>query len=1192
MKIISRIIFFSILFLSINTYATHIVGGVMYYRYLGGRDYEITMKLYRDCGPTITTQFDDDGTAGQNLVISLYREFDNSLIRTYEDYIPAVSNVNPAITNPCLTPTAICVQEGVYRFNITVPNTTEAYYISYLRCCRNNSISNIVTPGDVGTTVTVRIPPINTFPNSNAVYTNFPPIFICQNAPLIFDHSATDINGDSLYYQLCNPFQGLDPTSPSATAGGIGDARCAAPYTPLVFLAPYSSSNPLGTPTPPATPITIDPQTGLITGTPPNLGQYVVGVCVTEFRGGVPICMTMRDFQFNVVTCPIPIANIPSTNIDPRTGIGDFEVNCDDYNVNFINRSTGATIYHWDFGNNSTFLDTSNITNPSYVYPDTGIYEVTLVAYNTDGCNDTTKAFVRIYPVTVDFTFSNECKDTAVQFTDISSGPGSLIISRSWTFGDLSSSTFPNPSHLYASAGTYPVTLSIITNKGCRKSITKNIIIHPLPSANFTIDSACIGAVAGIRNTSTGNIISYNWNFGLPYPNQTTRNPIQTYTSVGTFPIILKVVSDSGCVGSITKNITVNPLPVINISNDTNICPGDSVRLSASGGNTYNWSPGIGLSATNIANPIAKPTSNTTYIVHISDTNRCTNIDSVAINIFNLPVIDAGPDTSVCLAPGSFRDSVQLNATGGISYLWTPAATLSNPNISNPWSNPDTNTYYFVIVTDINNCKQRDSVRVVVLDPQIDLITTKDTGLCIYDSILINVADQGLITSYSWSPVIGINNPNTRLPIFYPLDTTTYILTISNYCYTKSDSVLVNVYPLPSINTGSVDSICIGDTIQLLATGGILYTWRPDITLSAFNIPNPYAFPLSDNKYYVQVTDTLGCSNDDSVLIKVYLLPNTQIAAVPNVICQGSMLPLNASGGISYEWHLGIYLSDSTISNPIAQIVDTILYYVTALNEHGCDKNDTLLIQPQMPVTALAYTDTAFCIGNSIQLFSNGGYYYHWTPAIFLSNALVQNPYSKPDSTITYTVNVANDCFNDDTSITITIYPLPLANAGPDATIYRGQSTTLTGGLGEIYSWFPLDGLNNPYDYTTVAAPLNTTDYILTVIDYYGCINYDTVRVNVLKNSLILLPTAFTPNGDGVNDIFRIVKYFNLKRLDAFNIYNRWGELVFSTSDINQGWDESLNSRPQPTSTFVWIVKGIDYDDQEFTQKGNVTLVR
>ena len=132
---------------------------------------------------------------------------------------------------------------------------------------------------------------------------------------------------------------------------------------------------------------------------------------------------------------------------------------------------------------------------------------------------------------------------------------------------------------------------------------------------------------------------------------------------------------------------------------------------------------------------------------------------------------------------------------------------------------------YFVDVTDSNGCVQRDSVKVVVLDPQIDIITTVDTGLCFKDTIQVNVADQGLISLYSWTPTAGLDLPNSRSPRFSPADTTLYVIYVQNYCYSKRDSLLVNVYPLPSTNTGGLDSICLGDTLQILASGATFYTW-------------------------------------------------------------------------------------------------------------------------------------------------------------------------------------------------------------------------------------------------------------------------------------------------------------------------------------------------------------------------------
>ena len=1184
----------SFLLYSSNVLATHIVGGVMYYRYLGSNRYEVTMKIYRDCGDLINTGFDGglnrDGSPAPALIVSLFRESDNSLQQEITGVTPVITRVEPVIINPCLVATDICVEEGVYTFTITVPNNTDAFYISYLRCCRNNSIDNLVTPGDIGSTVTVRLPPINTQLNNNAIYRNFPPIYICQNSPLIFDHSATDIDGDSLYYELCNPLNGLDNIIPVASSV---DPRSVGPYTPITFLAPYTASNPLGTPVIPATPIDIDPITGLITGSAPNLGQYVVGVCVHEFRGGVEICNTLRDFQFNVVTCPIPVSSIPSSRIDPSTGIGDFVINCDNYTITFINRSVRATRYHWDFGVAGTLLDTSNLTNPTFIYPDSGTFLVTLVSYNDLGCLDSTSAYVKIYPLNFDFTFSNECKDTAVIFTSNVGSLSGIVSSYTWNFGDASSSTLANPTRLYAVAGTFNVSLRIRSSKGCDKTLNKTVIIHPLPIASFSIDSACVGVATGFVNTSTGAIVRYDWNFGDATPNSSSRTPIHSYAIAGIYAVTLIVWTDSGCTNSITQNVVVHPLPIIVTNNDTSICPRDTVRLNASGGITYRWSPSTGLSASSISNPVAAPSISTNYTLQVTDINRCQSFDTVKIIVFTLPLVDAGPDTSVCLAAGSFRDSAQLNATGGVTYLWTPSFSLSNNTISNPWASPDTNTFYFVTITDSNNCKQRDSARVVVLDPQIDIITTKDTGLCIYDSIQINVADQGLITTYNWSPTIGLSDANIRLPYFFPLDTTLYIITVSNYCYTKNDSVLVIVYPLPTISAGSLDSICYGDSIQLIATGGIIYRWDPNSTLSNDTIPDPVATPTVNNRYFVNVTDTLGCSNRDSVTILVFLPPNARILNLPLKICQGDTISMQATGGIKYVWHDGkLLVTDSNIYNPSALIFDTIMYYVEVGNVHGCISNDTIVVKPQLPVHAIAWNDTAFCRGLVTRLNASGGYYYHWTPSTYLTNPDIPNPNTKPDSTITYTVVVSNDCFSDDTSITITIFQLPTANGGPDNSIYRNQTTTLTGSGGETYTWYPTYGLNNPDDAVTIAGPFNTTKYILTVTDLDGCVNYDTVIVYVLNDVILLIPTAFSPNGDGINDIFRISKHINIERLINFTIYNRWGNLVFETSDIEAGWDGTLKGRGQMLGVYVWYVKALDYDGNIIVRKGNVTLLR
>jgi gliding motility-associated-like protein len=211
---------------------------------------------------------------------------------------------------------------------------------------------------------------------------------------------------------------------------------------------------------------------------------------------------------------------------------------------------------------------------------------------------------------------------------------------------------------------------------------------------------------------------------------------------------------------------------------------------------------------------------------------------------------------------------------------------------------------------------------------------------------------------------------------------------------------------------------------------------------------------------------------------------------------------------------------------------------------------------------------------------------------LYLTNASIKSPISTPDSSITYIIQVSNDCFSDDTSITIIVNQLPIANAGPDNTIYRNQSTTLSGSGGLSYSWTPDNYLNRPFEAITVASPMYTTQYVLQVTDINGCISYDSVWIYVDGQTILLLPTAFSPDGNGVNDIFRITKWLNILSLETFEIYNRWGEMVFSTSDINAGWDGTFNGREQPLSVYSWIVKARDYEGNDVVKTGNVTLLR
>jgi gliding motility-associated-like protein len=560
------------------------------------------------------------------------------------------------------------------------------------------------------------------------------------------------------------------------------------------------------------------------------------------------------------------------------------------------------------------------------------------------------------------------------------------------------------------------------------------------------------------------------------------------------------------------------------------------------------------------------------------------------ITIHPRPLISITPDTNLC--PGEYTS---LLASGGSRYFWSPASQLSNDSIPNPTTTILSNGNYNLIVADLNSCQSYDSVKVsyYFLNPdfyfQDECI---DTAVQFADS---TQTDAGVVNVWRWifddGITSNIENPSHRYTIPNSYNVLLYIRT-SEGCDTSITKV-VTIFPLPSLNIPRYDSICVGESYQINADSLLKYVWDPNPTLTPWNTFNPIANPITTTNYFVTLTDSHFCVNRDSFRLKVNLLPNVNISAPPIVLCRGNSYQLNATTTAgSYLWHQGTALDDSTILNPTLSLTDSVTYWFQVTDYHGCTNYDTVTLNVQQPVLAEAFQDSTICRGNQVQLVADGGKYFSWTPNLYLTNASIKSPISTPDSSITYIIQVSNDCFSDDTSITIIVNQLPIANAGPDNTIYRNQSTTLSGSGGLSYSWTPDNYLNRPFEAMTVASPMYTTQYVLQVTDINGCISYDSVWIYVDGQTILLLPTAFSPDGNGVNDIFRITKWLNILSLETFEIYNRWGEMVFSTSDINAGWDGTFNGREQPLSVYSWIVKARDYEGNDVVKTGNVTLLR
>lgn len=1189
--------------------ASHIVGAELFYDYLGNNNFRITLKLYRNCDAACT----QCAPYGDPEYVQIFDSVGN-----YIDSIampePALNDTIPsAITNPCLTPIDVCIEQKFYVGTYNFPPRPGGYTLVYQRCCRNSAIQSI--PTGTGATYVAHISNDRFAVNSSPRFTQRPPLFICADSYLQFDNSATDPDGDSLVYSLVNALDGASSSCPNPSPGGAGVPGCptwastpttpaASPYyTSVPYFSPYSAANPTNNPSNTGN-FQVDPATGLLTGIPNQTGIFVVAVAVSEYRNGVYIGQTIRDYQFNIVQCNIPTVNLiylPGT-FNPTTNFGTYQLDCTtrtvDFNqVSFYNPppTNVPLTYSWNFGIPGSTSDTSSQEYPIFTYPDTGTYFVTVVVSKTQsgqGCYDTAHAVVIVYPrLRADFTYTSGCQDSAAVFTDASISTSSPLNSWSWNFGDGLSSNQQNPSHHYANPGTYAVSLTVGNVKGCSDTKTDTIVIKPLPAPNFTATAACIFDTTSFTYTGTGTVTNYYWNFGNG-SSSTLQNPTQVFNTTGNQNVSLITVTPDGCRDTITKPVQVNPLPVINTGPAVTICPGASTQLSASGAVSYVWTPAASLSNAAISNPTATPTAQTLYSVTGIDTNGCKGSGAELVSLYPAPQINAGPDTSICLTGANFHTSVQLNASGAVSYVWTPATGLSNPNIANPVATPPANQTYYVTGVDTNGCTGVDSMTVFDLNPALNLIVDTAKAICDFDTTTLNVLRQGN-SIYNWTPNIGISNPNSNSPNFFPQTTTTYIFTVQNYCYTKSDTATIIVHPLPPIATEGIDSVCIGDTAHLHASGASIYHWTPDPTLSDTSIANPLAYPTTTDIYYVIGTDTNGCKKKDSVLVNVFLPPIVNIGPDTPFICQGRSVQLVASGGVDYQWTADTTLTPLNVANPIATPNDTNRYHVRIYNIHQCHADTAITINVQLPVTAVAQSPFNLCVGGTVQLSSSGGFYYLWTPSTGLSSTTIPNPISTPGSTIVYTVRVSNDCFSDTATVDVTVHPLPIVNAGNDTVIFRNTPATLNGvSNGSTFFWFPGETVQEPLSLSTPATPLVTTIYYLYATSAFGCTNLDSVVVTVEPYTLLLVPTAFSPDGNGENDIFRIVKYLNIKSLQEFAVYDRWGQKVYSTDIITDGWNGQYKGHPQDMGVYVWYVKALTYDNEYVFKKGNVTLVR
>ncbi|MAJ98463.1 MAG: hypothetical protein CMD07_04220 [Flavobacteriales bacterium] len=883
-----KISLFLLLIFPIKLFPTHLVGGEITYSCLGDNLYEIRVVIYRDCGPTNTndTGFDN------NAIITIY-DGDNSFINELETGPPQTEIINDEFTNECLSiPSNLCIEKGTYTIITNLPTNNSGYQVVYQRCCRNEQVINIVNPNDFGSSLVAYIPSFFEQPcNNSPSFESFPPMALCLGIEMEISQSAFDLDGDELVYSFTAPYHGASDDDPTETYPP--------PYSQIIWEDGYSDQYPLSSD--PA--IQINPETGLITGIPNQEGFYIVGVKVEEYRNGIFIGEIIRDFRFLVIDCEIATASVPIADIY-----------CEGLTVNFQNQSLNSFDYFWDFGDLTTLNDSSNEIEPSYIYPDSGSYQVTLIANPNTYCSDTSEVFFSLYPDLYPYFSSPlmEC-DINASYNFFGSGiipPNAEFL---WDFGQNSSTQFSNllnPTNIqFNSLGSNIVTFSV-SYLECQETYSQELTVlgEELVSISSNQNNVCESNSISLFSNVTGNAedYSYNWNFGNNITSN-DQNPL-VFFQPGSYDIYLQVVNNvSGCESSIQEDDFINvfsePISIIQASESSGCSPLTVELYNLSENSTnYQWnlinlqSNQIITYSTNVTETLSHIFENGEFdvvLISYGDVNCPSDTSQIYINS-SLPVSSNFEIDYIC--NNNLQISIANNSTNFDNVFWDFGDGNSSFQSINSYNYSNEGQYIVNLITEnLNSCNLYDTLAqlVNVSYPPQSSFNFNSSVDCIEGLVeFVNTSIESPldpILHWNWNFGDGLENnsinPSHNFSSQGNYLVTLNIITQNNCSSIFSDNISINIPPKPESKFSVYIDSCsknielinesenANDFFWNLGGGVVSYDENPNISLD-FN--------------QINKVDLISINNDcKDTLSQVFFIDSLDIYSeieIPNII--------------------------------------------------------------------------------------------------------------------------------------------------------------------------------------------------------------------------------------------------------------------------------------------------------------------
>ncbi len=919
--------------------------------------------------------------------------------------------------------------------------------------------------------------------------------------------------------------------------------------------------------------------------------------------------------------------------LPPKAGFS-FAINCTSpYTIAFTDLSEGAINYFWDFGD----LSTSTQSNPIHTYADTGLFTVTQIVENpTYGCTDTFRRNVYIADIQAQFNANPTagCKPLNVNFTNNSQQGVSFL----WIYGDGNTDTTINASNIYVDTGFYNVTLIATDANGCSDTFTQNNLINAYgPIAEFSSPdlAGCIPYTSQFTDQSAAYlspIVSWNWDFGNG-TGSNLQNPSVTYNVQSRKTVRLIVTDANGCFDTMEKVNYVFPTnPVADFRADTNDCPGQNVQftsISFGASLTYLWNFGDGGTSV-LRNPAHSYLSDSSYDVKlvVTDINGCkdsiTKLDYITITSPSAGFTTSNT-TSTC--PPFLVIFTDTSTGFPVSWQWD-FGDGGTSRARNPFHVYQTAGNYDVrlIVTSQFGCV--DTIikeNLIRIDGPSGSFTFDTTFGCQGQqvnftaqlkntrTIIWGFGDGKTIVGQSQRSHI-YEDPGTFWPTLTIQDSLGCVVFIQS-----DDSILIDVIPSTELPNDTV--VCQGNDVFLdsKVLQASSFQWNPTADLVCPTCPATLSTTRVSRTYSFTASSLYGCTASDTINIDIDTIILPEVLS-DFVICPGEEVILNENGEIlSFDlwnpknfWSPELYMDDSTLITPTVNPLDTITYRLTAFPKKNCltgsgnfasVSRNVVTFNPIDKVEATTIPDTYVCPDDSVLLSSQViaasylGYTVRWYPIYAVDRPQKLSPYAIPPGTTDYRLIVSSGTCEPDTArVNIEMKTRPFVDAGPDQTTIAGAPIDLNAnGANDLsYQWTPSDSMFCDTCYSTTLTPFTSGMYYVRVVDEFGCRNVDSMYVYVSSScgeDGMFVPSAFSPNGDGSNDVFRI-RSLGIQEIDYFRVFNRWGDLVFETNDINTGWDGSRGTEFYNAGVYVFAIRAICPDGTLSDLTGNVTLIR